>query len=1238
MKKGLIIILILILMLPLCFTKTQPKISSEVMNDDSNDSVKVIIYLNQDKGRLGTQSVSEIIDSKKIKHNFGDAILAYVSKQDLQNLEQSDIVKSIGPDRILHTLLQNSTKIINATTMWPKQYNGINLTGAGQTVCIIDTGVNYSNPGLGGCYGYNDPYSSCKILGGYDYCADNVDCTSNDTIPDDVDGHGTHVSGIVAASGNLSGVAPEAKIVMLKVCNSSGQTSYSLIRYGIDWCVNNASVYNISVISMSLGGSLYSTYCDANDALLATGINNAVAKNISVVIATGNSASSIGISDPSCIENATRVGATDKSDAMASYSNRNNLTNLLAPGGVSTNAATQINSTCITGGYCGMQGTSMAAPHVAGAIAIINQILQITGRTKTPKQTELLLNSTGKIIYDSSSGLNYSRINVYDAANAMSFDYAALISPQNNLVTNQNQTYYCNASSPATLANATFYLWNSSSLEYNSTIQISGSFYSASFSYNFTHAGNYKWGCLFVNNMGFSKSSVNSSLIMAIDTTPPLINFTNPTETSGSTVNRANILVNVSANDSYLANTTIYLYNSSSLINASVSTTNITFVNFTGLADGIYFFNATAYDYLGNVNSTETRNVTTTGAPPYLTGIILQNYTYANILYFNSSWSDLFGVSAVWLALYTPSQKNYTAYNITSGMYSANATGLAVGNYSFQWFANDTSGNVNSTQIYNFSILQATPSLNISFNISGIIYYKDISIENSTNVTINATTSAEGPIILYVNGTAFNSGLASVANITSFNISTINATVVYNSTQNYSSSLFARWIYVEASNQAPVVSLISPSNNYYTNNNNITFTASATDATLKNATLYIWDSANNELRNPTNFTGMVNQTNWTYSSLGDDRYQWNVLVYDFSGNKNFASSNNSFTVDTANPTANLTLVAANIYTTGSVSATCNATDTNLQTIRIYVGGSIVASNSSIPSSSTLSYVISGSIGAGTYAINCTAIDKAGNSKTDSQNLTISAPPTTPSSETGGGGNNPVITSTPETPVVETTQTIANIVANIPADVNIPSDVAEQGITAITIITSVNASNVEINLKKIDSVSVGAAGGNIYNYFNITAKNLDPSAISSVSISFDVPKVWIIDNTINKDSIKMKRYSNNAWTELTTQQTRETSDTLYFSAQSPGFSLFAIAAEKVPVHLEAAAAGGEEPESAASTLSSNKILMIAGLLVCLIILGALIWFTFLRKPKEAEKLGAVIQPQIMGQPGFGAMQH
>ena len=158
----------------------------------------------------------------------------------------------------------------------------------------------------------------------------------NNNATDDY-GHGTHVAGTVAGSSTITGVAPGANIAAAKVCNSGGTCATADIIKGVEFCVTNSSLYNISVITMSLGTDCdnnpelcYTSYCDSQpvSSLVTPAINNATNYNISVIIASGNEGQTAKVSAPACVTNATTVGATTKADAMWSSTNRNSLVDL----------------------------------------------------------------------------------------------------------------------------------------------------------------------------------------------------------------------------------------------------------------------------------------------------------------------------------------------------------------------------------------------------------------------------------------------------------------------------------------------------------------------------------------------------------------------------------------------------------------------------------------------------------------------------------------------------------------------------------------------------------------------------------------------------------------------------------------------------------------------------------------------------------------------------------------------
>jgi len=611
MKKNRIsvIILVSLLLINMTFINSETnenKISSDVYkNLEKNDEVRVIVELkepNPEKGfiikskksdyEIETEKeeikdeIKQDVGENNIKHEFDNKISLEVSLDDLKKLNENTNVETVSLVGKMYAFLQESVPLINATKTWPLQILGINLTGIKDTVCIIDTGVNFNHPDL---IGKN---KTCVID-----CIGKA-CVENCAIGDD-HGHGTHVAGIVGANGTIKGVGIGVSLIGVKVLNAAGGGNTDDVYAGIDWCVDNSATYNISVISMSLGDCTnHSTYCN-NDGS-ATHINAAVAKNISVVIAAGNGPGVTcplpgltnvdGPSAPACVENATAIGAVSKSDVITYQ--RGNLFEIMAPG-------VSINSTKSTGGYELRSGTSMATPHAAGAFAIIRQAFRLmNNRIPTPLEIRNILNSTGKIINDSGgTNLNFSRINIYAAV--ISLDNISpnvnLKSPLNNHINmSQNYTFFCNYSDWQ-LANVSFYLWNSSSyLIYNETKNVSGTFNESNFNVNNLSYKDYKWNCQVSDlngNYGFASS--NFTLIVGGIKT----NLSSPMNSTYTNLNFSNFTCGLnSGEESRLKNASFYLWNSSSYLiyneTKNVSgTLNSSIFNYTFINEGNYSWN-----------------------------------------------------------------------------------------------------------------------------------------------------------------------------------------------------------------------------------------------------------------------------------------------------------------------------------------------------------------------------------------------------------------------------------------------------------------------------------------------------------------------------------------------------------------------------------------------------------------------------------------------------------------------
>ncbi|MEK6936179.1 MAG: S8 family serine peptidase [Nanoarchaeota archaeon] len=591
-------------------------------------SAKSLMAVQEEKNNVKENIIQEI-GKENVKHVFDYSIAVEINENELNELNNNPNIESIVIDKKIHAFLQDSIPLINATGVWPLQVSGTNLTGIDETICIIDTGIDFTHPAL---IGKN---KTCVID-----CRNG--CIANCSLGDD-NGHGTHVAGIAAASGAINGVAIGANLIGVKVLDSTGSGSSSDAKSAIEWCVNNAGTYNISVISMSLGmvdESLneipYTNYCDntydGNPQLdFLTPINNATSKNISVIIATGNNLGTTGITSPACITNATAVGATTKLDSF--IYNRNNLTDLVAPGGTLGGSGScspgsmdsnRICSTYNNGAYIAFSGTSMSTPHVAGAFALIRQLYRLQeGRVPTPSEIQNLLNSTGKQINDTGgTNLNFSRIDVYSAVNSILKRVAmSFISPQNNSfinLANQNKTFICNSTSTnSNLTNITFYLWNSTSnLIYNLTTNITGTSNQTNFSYNFTIENNYLWNCIAYNNNSFANSDSNRTI--TYDVTKPQINLISPanstTWTSASTISFTYNVSDVSiANCSLIIDNTANETDSSVIINSTETISK-------SLSNANYNWSINCTDSAGNINNSEERKLIVSYTAPVDTG------------------------------------------------------------------------------------------------------------------------------------------------------------------------------------------------------------------------------------------------------------------------------------------------------------------------------------------------------------------------------------------------------------------------------------------------------------------------------------------------------------------------------------------------------------------------------------------------------------------------------------------
>ena len=476
-------------------------------------------------------------------------------------------------------LMTESVGITNANSSWNLQVDGLNITGENQTICIIDNGVDYRHQDLGNCTNETFLAGNCsKVIGGYDFGNNDEDpippLVKNNSVHN-ID-HGTHVAGIISGNGSIVGIAPNSQIVALKVFDDNGNGNSDSISDAIDWCVNHSLEYHITVISISLGlinesgYVMYETNCSRYFPKMDEAVQNATENNISVVVATGNEYNTSRIGVPACLPNVIPVGATyidtKKIDKIAYFTNRNNLLKILAPG-------VFINSTITNYRYDNMTGTSMATPMVAGAIALINQYLNMSNQTKSPSEIQDLLYDTGKKINDFEyTNINYSRIDIYSALLEIDNTSAQITNsfPKNNTKTTNNSFIFKVNVSDWQLKNITINLYNSTELLYTNTTNITGKQNYSEFNYTIENEGLYYWNYEVFDVKNNIPTTTNNSITLI----PVFSELVTPTNLTYTNKNETNFTCNSSSYSINLSNVTFTLYNSTGLL--YTNTTNIT--------------------------------------------------------------------------------------------------------------------------------------------------------------------------------------------------------------------------------------------------------------------------------------------------------------------------------------------------------------------------------------------------------------------------------------------------------------------------------------------------------------------------------------------------------------------------------------------------------------------------------------------------------------------------------------
>lgn len=350
-----------------------------------------------------------------------------VTQEQLLNLMTSPDVASVSLVRRERKLdvpqarevaqLATSAASIDILDAWAKGFDG-----TGYAIAVIDDGFNVNHPMLAGknvgdaCFG-SDFGSTTK-----NNCPSGVSpqigigAASNCPAGVDRCDHGTHVASIAVGNDGVNyGVARGAKLVPIDVFSTENDSAFcdpdpapcqltdsEAVLRALDYVNEHAADLKIAAVNLSLGGSARDGYCDEDPRKSV--IDMLRQKGIAVAASAGNEGLTGKISAPACISTAMAVGATNDGTTVASFSNFSSMLDFMAPG-VAVQAA--FNPT----GLVSKSGTSMAAPHVAGAWAVLRQAFP----TGAIEQMETALKDTGTLVTRAASRISVPKIQVGNA-------------------------------------------------------------------------------------------------------------------------------------------------------------------------------------------------------------------------------------------------------------------------------------------------------------------------------------------------------------------------------------------------------------------------------------------------------------------------------------------------------------------------------------------------------------------------------------------------------------------------------------------------------------------------------------------------------------------------------------------------------------------------------------------------------------------------------------------------------
>jgi PGF-pre-PGF domain-containing protein len=1107
-------------------------------------------------GYAGTMTAK---DYKDLKRRYPQAVVQEDRVFYLQNLETQTSI---------------SVPSIGANYSWAQNRSGTNIT-----IAIIDSGVHYNHSDLGGCFG-----AGCKVASGYDY-------VDSDADPDDDNGHGTHVAGIAAGNGTIKGVAPNATIMALRACDASNACYQSAIISSLSYAVNNSA----DVISMSIGGSGFATttFNMGTDAL-SVAVENTVEAGIPVVISAGNQASG----DDNGASSVSVPGATASSISVAAYDDRNTLTqtddtiasfSLQGPAGFGRvkpdigAPGVSIYSTDLSNNYKFDSGTSMSAPHVSGAIALLLEQepnltpQQIRARMLSSSYTigeGLFVAGTGGInITRLLTSPNYALVNFTNTygSNALDDRWETIAYP--NQINSANITLYANESTNFTLSLSTLEdIFTASSLN------------TSFFSYQ-------------TNSIASNTATIQINITVNESVTPGT--YGGVLEFSANTSKPIRVPIAITVPFTYTANTSLsfdehgqYTGDHYQFAYYNPYTGNDTFaINWTSGDIDMWLHDSQGnyIDYSATVSNPETLTLTNTSIVKWVrlhmydfgSGPIASTFTITD----NDNTAPILNVTEE-----SNNQTILAGQNITinislsdddNATITFNQSGFGQvyknsSNAQFTKLTNTSNIGLNTVTVTITDLFGLTQTAEVNYtvinaslnrtNYTPSNFSPSINSNESLLFTVNATDFFNQTIIYtwFVNGTV-------QSNNTTLNISgaTYNATITLNVTAKINTSLETintTWqLSIFENNDAPTFNDTLP---------NISMSEDTINYTYVNLSNYFNDTNNDTLTYTLQADNITLQLNGTTAHLTPDtNYFGNQTAYFTATDGQFTVESNNFTIEVNNTNDAVTFSGTisdqewgeDQNKNDAINLANYFTDADLDTLTYTLLGTsdidMTVSSNSASFSADEGFT-------GDVDVTIRASDGSTQATSNTFTLTVNEVEETTSSGGGAGGSSAVATqpasiSTQTSSTASFTQTFTN------TNTEIIAQTTQGSLEKVTIRLSESFATITLDVTQHEEVpsTSSAFTSTAYKSFSIEHEDLPDEHIEQAVFRFSVDKEWILaQENITVENIKLFRLTTQ-WDELPTAAMDEDDTVVNFEAVSPGLSTFIIGLELPEIEEE-----------------------------------------------------------------------